>query len=322
MIPEIRTLADGEKISEPGIYRISLDVHHDQPCVGPSVTSGVLRTMELDTPADVWAFHKLNPDRWEKPQTTALRLGRAMAAYVEGNIEELEKHFATLPADKPRRPTPAQIKAYEEGRATEAGTESVEFWAAVDADARDYVTDIEWTMLKDMGRVLASDPMAAAAMGGIPEVTIAWLDDRTGLWCLSRPDTINFDGTVTDFKKMSSQGGSFNHRLVDRRITDHGYDMQLAFAAEGMEQVGLEWPGLAVIIAQSDKPPHSVIPRVIEEHDLRKAQWRNHRSIFRFRECLESGDWPGPGDDIQAYQRPDWQLEMLISQMNTEGTYR
>ena len=44
---EIRTLADDEQITEPGFYAISLDRHHSQPCDGPSVTSGVLRKMEL-----------------------------------------------------------------------------------------------------------------------------------------------------------------------------------------------------------------------------------------------------------------------------------
>ena len=73
---QILTLKDDEKIAEPGFYAISLDRHHNQPCDGPSVTSGVLRAMELQTPADVWAFSRLNPDRFEKEQTTALPIGR------------------------------------------------------------------------------------------------------------------------------------------------------------------------------------------------------------------------------------------------------
>ena len=44
---EIRTLADGELIAEPGFYNISLDRHHAQPCNGPSVTSGILRKMGI-----------------------------------------------------------------------------------------------------------------------------------------------------------------------------------------------------------------------------------------------------------------------------------
>jgi len=319
MTPEIRTLAPGELISEPGFWNIPISVHHSQCCVGPSVTSGVLRKMELHSPADVFAFSALNPNRWPEEDKPALRLGRAMAAYVEGGMEAVSKHFRVLPEDKPRRPTAQQVAAYHAGTATEVGKLSVEFWAAVEADPRDELSDAELTMIENMGRVLASDPGAAAAMGGLPEVTMAYQDARTGLWVLSRPDTVNFDGSVTDFKKVSAQGGKFDHRLIDRNITNHGYDMQLALAAEAFETLTGEWPSIACIIAQSDKAPHHVILREILEEDLRIGQWRNRRALNRFAECLASGHWPGPGEDTSFYQRPDWQRTMLLEQMNTEG---
>lgn len=315
MNPEIRTLAEGEKIREPGFYAIPLSVHHGQPCDGVSVTSGVLRKMELETPADVWAFHPLNPDRWPKEETDALRLGRAMAAYVEGGMDAVAKHFLILPADKPRRPTAQQIAAHKAGTATEVGIASVEFWAAVDVDPRDPVTDAEIEMIANMGRALAADPAAVAAMGGIPEVTMAWWDEATDLWCLARPDTINFDGTTCDFKKVSAQGRPFNHRMIDRRIEQHGYHMQLAFAAEAMERLGIGWPTAAAIVAQSDKPPHHVILREVDEEALRWGQFQNRQALYRFRECLDSGVWPGPGDDIGAFQMSDFMRTRMTEEM-------
>lgn len=319
MTTAIRQLADDETITEPGLYRISLERHHSQPCDGVSVTSGVLRAMELQTPADVWAFHLLNPRRFQKTDTDPMRLGRAMAAYVEGGEEGLGQSFAVLPEERPRRPTAQQLAAYAAGTATETGAASVEFWAAVEADTRDYITAEEWSLLRDMGEALAADPAAAAVMSGVPEVTMAWRDEATGIWCLARPDTINFDGTVTDYKKMSSKGRPFSHRVVDHAITDRGYDMQLAFAAEGMEQTLGHWPETAAIIAQYDSPPYHVILREILEEDLRFGQFRNHRALHRFAECLQSGIWPGPGVDTAAYQRPDWQRDMLIKEMAVEA---
>jgi hypothetical protein len=316
---EIRTLAEGEKITEPGFYNIPLDVHHNQPCDGPSVTSGVLRKMELATPADVWAFSRLNPYRWEKPQTTALRLGRAMAAYVEGGMEAVAQHFVVLPADKPNKPTAQQIAAYEDGRATEAGKRSVEFWKAIQSDPRDPLTEAEQKMIEDMGKALALDPAACAVMGGVPEVTMAWQDEQTGLWLLSRPDTVSFDGAMSDYKKVNTQGRPFNYRVVDSRITEHGYDMQMAFAAEVFERLTGQWPTSVGIVAQWDQPPHHVILREISEEDLRIGQFRNRRAINRFAECLKSGYWPGPGDDVGAYQRPEWQHKMLLEEMQIQG---
>jgi hypothetical protein len=376
---EIRVLADGEQITENGFYQMSLDRHHSQPCDGPSVTSGTLRKMELATPDDVWAFHQLNPERWEQDDKTALLLGRAMAAYVEGGMEEVGKFFLVLPKDKPsrptdkqlenfrakgngdlsgymilpdekpRKPTAAQIKAASTGLASPAALESVDFWQqveddgrealsqgeadqllalvgrvafwdAIEADGRTPLTDAEITMIENMGKVLASDPAAAAVMSGIPEVTMAVKDERSGLWLLARPDTVNFDGSLSDYKKMNTQGRPFNYRLVDNRITDHGYDMQMAFAAECFEALTGQWPEVVGIIAQWDAKPHHVIVREINEEDLRIGQFRNRRSIDRFAECLASGHWPGPGDDIGAYQRPKWQRDQLLEEMNTAGT--
>jgi len=158
-----------------------------------------------------------------------------------------------------------------------------------------------------------------AAMAGVPEVTMAAYDPGTDLWMLARPDTANFDGTVTDYKKMNTQGRPFSWRLVDQRITEHGYDMQLAFAATCFEEITGAWPGMAAIIAQVDQPPHHVILREVNEDDLRLAQWRNRRAMRRFRACLDSGNWSGPGDDVGAYIRPDWNRALILSVMESEG---
>lgn len=316
---EIRTLKDGEKIAEPGFYQMPLAVHHDQPCEGVSVTSGVLRRMELQTPADVWAFHKLNPDRWPSEDTTALRLGRAMAAYVEGGMEEVARHFIVLPEDKPRRPTPQQIAAYEEGRATEAGKTAVEFWRAIENDPRDPLTDAEQTLIANMGKVLAMDPAACAVMGGIPEITMAFQDDITGLWVLARPDTVSFDGSVSDYKKINTAGRPFNHNVIDRRIEQHGYHQQLGLAVEAFERLTGETPSIASVVAQWDQAPHHVILREIGEEAINIGRFHNRRALNRFHECLTSGHWPGPGEDVGAFQPSEWWWKRATDDMNLAG---
>jgi len=282
-----------------------------------SVTSGILRAMELQTPADVWAFHQLNPDRYERKESPALRMGRAMAAIVEGGLAEMERHYIVPDDDAPRRPTSQQIAAYDRGDATEKGTASVEYWRAMAADTREVLPEAEFDLIVAMGGVLAQSVEAAAVMAGLPEVTIAWFDEETQLWVLSRPDTVSLDGAISDYKKISPQGGAFDYRLVDRRITQHGYDMQMSLGAEAMEMLGLGWPTSVGIVAQSDTPPYHVILREIPEDVLRIAQFRNRRQRIRFRECLDSERWPGPGDDTGAYEYPQWLSEKLAAEMQT-----
>ena len=315
----IRTLAEGELITEPGFYAIPLSQHHNQPCDGVSVTSGILRTMELKTPMDVWAFHALNPFRYVRDRSDTFRFGAAMAAWVEGGEPALREQFAVLPADKPNKPTAAQIKAYDEGRGTEAGIKSISFWSRVADDPRDYITHEEWETLCHMGRVLESDPAAAAALGGVPEITAAWFDEINDLWVLARPDLTNFGGFVSDYKTAADRGYGFDVRSCDRSITQYGYDMQLGLAAEAYERLTGDWPELAAVVFQLKAPPFHVIARAIEDEDLRIATFRNRRARARFRECLDSGDWPGPGAHFAAYSRPDWLREQLIEEMNTAG---
>lgn len=316
---EIRTLGPDEKITEPGFYSISMDRHHNQPCDGISVTSSVLRKMELQTPADAWCYHILNKDRYVQEDTTALRLGRAMAAFIEGGPDGLTSEFQLLPAVKPNRPMETQLANYANGTASDAAMKSINFWRKVDADPRPIITKAEWDLLVAMGTELVRDPAARAALGGLPEITMAWFDEAAQLWCLARPDQTSFSGMLGDYKKISSQGRPVSTRLCDSRITEHGYDMQMAFAAEGFQELTHEWPGQVGLVFQSDKPPHHVILRPVEDDDLRMGMFRNQRARLRFRACFDSGVWPGPGEHVGSYRRPDWQKERLIEEMAAAG---
>ena len=317
---EIRTLAEGELISAPGFYNIPIEVHHSQCCDGVSVTSGILRKMELATPADVFAFHAINPNRWVRPETTALRLGRAMADYVSGGMEEVSKRFQVCPEDAPRRPTAAQIKAFDEGRLTDANSKSVPFWRAMDADTRAQITTAEQKMIEDMGKVLAADPGAAAVMGGLAEITMAWFDEESGLWVLARPDTVSFDGASSDYKKVSLQGKPMTHWLLDRRIEQHGYHQQMALAAEGFEFLTGNAPTSIGLVFQSDTAPHHVVLREIDSEAISIGHFQNRRARLRFRECLDSGFWPGPGSDIGAFRMSDGFRKRILEEMQMEGT--
>lgn len=338
---EIRTLAPGEKISEPGFYSIPLDVHHNQPCDSVSVTSGILRNMELKSPADVWATHILNPDRIPGRDTDALRLGRIMAALIERGEDGARDHVLVLPGAKeqlttlemiamveageepsggrPQKPNFEQVKRYIEGNPTPAGAKSVEFWKAVEEDPREVVTQEEWETLCAMGRALAADPAASAALGGHPEITMAWKDEANDLWCLARPDQTAFSGLSSDYKKVSTQGRPFNHRMVDARITQYGYVQQMAFAAEGFQAITGNHLDQIGLVFQCDTPPYHVILREVDEEAIQYGLFLNRRARRRFRECLDAKHWPGPGEDIGVYQMPEWLREKLNDEMTTEG---
>jgi len=317
---EIRKLADDEQITEPGFYAITLDRHHSQPCNGVSVTSGVLRKMILETPDVVWATHDLNPDPWEKGDTTALKLGRAMAAMVEGGTRELREHYVVIDSTSPNKPTEAQIAKYEAGKGTEAGIRSVDFWRQVEEDGRDVLNGEQLKMILNMSKALATNPDAIAALSGNPEITMAWFDEETQLWVLARPDQVSFSGLLSDYKKISAQGRVFDRRICNRRVIDHGYHMQMGLASEAFEILTGNWPDAVGLIFQNDKAPYASILMDLPLDSLIVGKYYNRLAMRLFRKCLDAKHWPGPGEDIATFKMPDWYLERALDDMGvSEG---
>lgn len=315
---DVATLADDQEITEPGFYRCSLDRHHSQPCDGVSVTSSVLRTIEIETPADVWWFHMLNPDRYPPKEAVKFSEGRAMHSWVEGGEAVLRRDFIILPPDTPSRPTEAQWNA---AKPSPPSVKAMEFWTKIrarqESTGRDILTDTQFKKIRDMGEALARDETATAVIGGEPEITMAWRDEETELWALSRLDNMTFDGLLSDYKKVSAMGRPFNSRLVHRRITDYGYFMQLALGAEGYHVLTGNWPTDCALVFQMDQPPHHCITAPIGQDELYWGMCANHQAMRTFRDCMASGYWPGPGDDLTTYSFSDWQRERFEERQRT-----
>lgn len=319
MTHEIRTLGEGEVITENGFYKIPLEVHHNQPCDGPSVTSGVLRRMNQHGPSKVWATHVLNPDRVEPKRTDALRLGSAMAAFVEGGLDALNAEYQTVPENAPNRPTTVQLRALKEGRASKGAIASIAFWEDIDRDGREVISEKELELMAAMGLALAKDPAASAVLGGEPEITMAAYDEQSKLWLLSRPDNMRFDGLMSDYKKVNTGGRAFNHFFCSSRVDDHGYDAQMGFASDVFERLTGIWSDQAGLVFQEDEAPYDSILLPIPEEDLRIGQFYNHQATLRFRECLDADHWPGPGEVIMPYHRNTKRRERALEEMQTAG---
>lgn len=316
---EIRNLGPAEKIVEPGFYSMPLERHHNQPCDGVSVTSSVLRTMREGTPADVWSFHVLNPDRFEPKSTPAFTMGSAIAAYIEGGEDQVRADFFVLPDDKPNRPTTAQMIALREGRASDKALASISFWGKVDKDPRRKISEADVRRIEALGKVLAKHELARMMLSGIPEVTMAWKDQATGIWCLSRPDQVHFSGEGFDYKSIAIRDAYFQPRHVDRRITEHSLFMQMGFADEAFEHLAGDRMTTVGFVFQLNEAPYHVIPRALEDEEVLIGRALNRQSLDRFAECYDTGVWPGPGEHVGAYRMPEKYRERLLEELNIEG---
>lgn len=319
----IRDLPHGETVKEPGAYRTPMSWYHTQGiCPGPSISSSGLRRIAMESPWHFWMSSDLNPNRYPaKEDSDALILGKATHALVLGD-ENFDREFVYVPKDAPRKPTPQQIKAYDEGRATDIGIESVEFWRAFDdeAEGRLMLTDVQIEKIARMSENIKQSPEAVAALtGGMTEISMIWQDEITGVWVKSRPDVLPDNGfDAADLKTFAPRVTDLK-RAVQQAVTQNAYHMQMALAAMGAEAVfGMTTKEFILIFAQSTEP-HCVIPVRLDEESLYIGTFLCRKAINTFADCLAREEWPGPVTGILDYTIPPSLLEKYYEEIGNEA---
>lgn len=319
---DIVTIADGECVPGPGIYRISMAHYHSQAvCPGPSISSSGLRTIFTQSPWHFWATSEINPDRLpDKGESDALALGKGAHALMLGE-EHFDEMFAYLPSDAPRKPTAQQIRAYDEGRATETGATSVEFWNEFHTRTagKTILTSDHVEKIKRMSESMLGNPAAVQALtGALTEVSLIWQDEATGVWLKSRVDVMpdaQFD--YADLKTFAPQTKDIK-RAIHRSITDYRYDMQLALGQEGSRELTGFMPEEAALIMLQSTEPYTCSVVRLDEEALYWGRCCNRAALNTFAECLESGDWPQPVPGILEYTTPPSLLHRF-GEMQTAG---
>jgi len=90
---------DGNKIAAPGMYeKVPMEAYHGDLCIGPSISSGGMRTMWSQSPAHYFVGSYLNPDRVneDKPH---FAVGRAAHKLLIEGRDGFDKEYAIRPQE-------------------------------------------------------------------------------------------------------------------------------------------------------------------------------------------------------------------------------
>jgi hypothetical protein len=318
----IREIADGEIITEPGAYRMSMSWYHSQCCDGPSVSSTGIRLLALQSPHAFWKTSDLNPDRYpEKEPSDSLILGRAAHALILGD-EVFDEHFVYVPKDAPRRPTAVQVKAFErDGVWSDAAAKGAEWWAEFDANAagRLLLKEEQVEKIMRMGENLRENTFAVEVLtSDLIEISMVWQDPITGIWIKSRPDCIPSNGV--DFGDLKTFAPKSRDLIISaqRSVTDFGYPLQMALAVMGAEVVfGTTAERCALVFVQTSAP-FEVVPIEIDPVSIYWARVLIRQGLDRMKHGLDTGEWPGVAPDPIAYQYPD-SMQKRFEQMQKHG---
>lgn len=299
---------DGEKISAPGVYSgIDGDSYHSgQLCVGPSISSTGLRTIFTKSPMAFWVNSPLNPNRLPQEDGRHFILGRALHVLALGE-KGFREQFVVRPEE------------YDDGNGPKKWTRAAKYCKQWEAEAEemglDILTPTELEQIKGMCGLhpwqegledsgLRNNALVRAGiLEGLIEHTVVAIDKETGIYLLSKPDTIpTASREASDLKStLSVAPGDLQRTLGDLR-----YDLQGAVISTCLEQAAdfrLENFSLVFVCKQ---PPHEVAVRELRPFDLDASALDLQAALRTFAICMERGKWPGVGggeDDARFLER-------------------
>lgn len=142
-----------------------------------------------------------------------------------------------------------------------------------------------------MADALSSHTLAMRLLSdGRPEVSAYCEDKATGVTRRGRFDWLGAN-VLTDYKTAAS---SDPRDLAGKygAVKKWGYDQQAAWYTDLARDLGHPAAAFAFIF-QMKEPPYLVTVAYVDDADLWDARARNAHALERFRDCTESGVWPG-----------------------------
>lgn len=160
----------------------------------------------------------------------------------------------------------------------------------------------DFDAVHEMAEALREDRNAAWLLsGGLPERSLIWRDEATGVMCRAKADWLRPDGIV-DYKTCDSA----DPEQLRKAVWNHGYHIQAPFYLRGFRAaLPVEVPFFA-FVAQEKEPPYLVTTFQLTDAALAYGDRRCTEALQRYRDCDAAGVWPGYTADIQDIDLPAW----------------
>lgn len=161
-----------------------------------------------------------------------------------------------------------------------------------------------------MARVLGEHPVASRLLApgtGQAEVSLFYTDPDTGIDLRGRLDWLPFVRPgrrmiIPDYKTAVSA----NPADFAKNAANYGYHMQDSWYSDAAKAKGLDDNPSFVFIVQEKNPPYLVSVIELDEPSKQLGRAQNRRAIQLFKECTETGHWPGYSDDVELVGLPVW----------------
>lgn len=262
-------------ITEPGIYPDMTDAEYFG---GPGLNHSTLRWL-MEHPPAVTRYRLDNP---EHEATADMIFGTAVHALVLGGAP-----IAPIAAD-----------SWRSNVAKEARDEAL-------ADGRIPLLVVDAVRAEEVADKVRVHPLAAKllATADHTEVVVKWFDGDLLM-------KAKFDGIsgryVWDLKTTYNADAN----AFGRSAAKYGYATQAAMYLDGARSLGIDDPQF-LFVAVEKEPPYLVNVIKLDDYDVELGAGRLRKAIETYRECANSGHWPGYSEGVQVAQLPRWaEIEM------------
>lgn len=286
-----------EKLFDSGIYKISNELYHTDPCIEPSLSRSIIYELLFHSPAHAWWKHpRLNPE-YKEDNDEKFDIGSAAHSLLLEGFNSV----AIIQADDWRK------KETKEQRDIARSVGKIPLlekqWNNVEAMVLSAVGQII-NNCKELG-------IKDLLTEGDSELTYIWQDGKAFL--RSRPDWVSKDRKlIIDYK---TTGNSANPSEFSRQIISMGLDIQAALYIRGIKSLeGIE-PKFIFVVQETSEPylcSFIGLPPEFLEMGKSKVDY----GIKIWEKCLLENNWTGYPNRIAYIDPPSWALAQweLIAQ--------
>ena len=173
--------------------------------------------------------------------------------------------------------------------------------------------------VKAMAEAIRQHPIASALLdperGGEPERSLFWLDEETGMQRRCRVDWLPESGrgpfVITDYKTTEHADPG----ALAKAVVNYGYLQQEQWYLDGIRALGLDDDPDFWFVFQEKNAPYLVNVARVKDVDRWIGRARNRQAIEVYRDCTESGIWPGyeagTEDGVTDIELPPWAARTL-----------
>lgn len=277
-------------VTEPGIYTMTAEQYHADPCPEPSLTSSIAKLLCLSSPAHARHEHpRLNPEHVEE-SAERFDIGTAAHAVLlegEAAVEVIEANDWRTNAAKAARDA-----AREVGRLPLLA----KTWADVQAMVAAARAQLDTYRDLDVQHMFRH---------GYPERVLVWLEGE--IWCRARldwlrPEILHSPIAVDDYKTTA---GSANPDDWTRSIFSSGVDIQAAWYCRGVKALtGVDAEFRFAV--QENYPPYVLSVIALGPAATMLAEKKVLYALEQWQNARTSNDWIGYPRRTCYADLPQW----------------